>query len=231
MIRSAATLKRRLASRGSAEASRRTPCATARAPLRAANVAMGHQARRHHRIEHRPDFVTEVKSDRRDAHRRPDAGGRLTGQVRRDSLFKGREHVAKTAADTAVRSREWTLRGHEPQVQIGEPFLVDATAFEQHVAQGEGLLSIVCVQARHSPPMRLPLPRHHAVHVVCDATVVRLDLLRAQPLKRGTRERRPQPNPTNIREPGQPETDEASWQCSWDANSHTRDTGGRPPLD
>ena len=64
---------------------------------------------------------------------------------------------------------------------IRQPILIHASIVQQHVTRRNHLLRVIRVQAGHPPSMWLPLPCKHAIHVVRDATVVRLDLFWLNP--------------------------------------------------
>ena len=62
--------------------------------------------------------------------------------------------------------------------------LVDPPVIQQDVAERQGLLRVVGVEAAKPPAIGLPLPGLHAVDVILHPTVVRLDLLGGQALQR-----------------------------------------------
>ena len=149
-----------------------------------ADVAVSHQAGRHDRVEHRTELIAEIEGDRRDPHGRSNPGGRLAGQVGGNPSLECGEHLAKAPTDAAVCTDKRPLRRHQCQVKIGQPLWIDSLLLEQHVAQGQGLLRIVGVQPSHPPSVGFSFPSLDSVDVVPDPSIVRSDLLGAQPLQR-----------------------------------------------
>ena len=159
--------------------------ATARAPLRLRMSRWVIRLAAIDRVEHGLGVVAEVERDRGDPHGRADAGRRLAGQARGDAALQGGQHLAKTPADAPVGADERTLRRRQAQVEFGEPLLIDPAVVEQDVAERQGLLGVVGVEAAQPPAVRLPLPRLDSVDVILHPSVVRLDLLGAQALEGG----------------------------------------------
>ncbi len=87
----------------------------------AANIAVGHQAGRHHRVEHALEFITEVERHRGNAHRRADSGRRLAGPLRGHAPLERGEHVAETSPDSAMRAEKAALGSQQAQVELGQP--------------------------------------------------------------------------------------------------------------
>ena len=155
-------------------------------PAQAADVAVSHQAGGHDRVEQGVE-----------RHRRSRAA---TGAIRMaapmpavvwpvrcagHAALQGGQDLAEAPADAPVGTDERALRRRQAQVEIGQPLLVDPPIVEQDVAERQGLLRVVGIEAAQPPAIRLPLPGLDAVDVVPHPTVVRLDLLGAQPLERG----------------------------------------------
>ena len=109
----------------------------------------------------------------------PASAGRTAG-------LEDLEDLAEAPADAAVRAGVGAAgRGHA-HVQISASGLgLDAASRAEHVAEGQGLLGVVGIQARHPPAKRLLLPGPLAVHEIVDLAVMGPDLLGAEPFEGG----------------------------------------------
>ena len=182
-------------------------------------------------VEHRVAIVAEVERDRRDPHGRADAGGRLTAPARRNAALQVGQHLAESSGRSPgghPRTTPWA----SPAPGRARPAAPDRPAMiQQDIAEGQGLLRVVGVEPPQSPSIGLSLPGLNAVDVILDPTVVRLDLLGRQALQRCAQARRRRPDPADTLGHGRFGTDEASWQCSSDAESLTGNSGSTPRPD